>query len=72
VNENIYGRFAEDLGRGIYEGIWVGPDSEVPNTRGIRDVAALKELNIPVLRQVGGRSRAEVTTDLHRLGRRRR
>jgi len=41
VNKNSYGRFAEHLGRGIYEGIWVGPDSEVPNTRGIRnDVVA--------------------------------
>ena len=56
VNRNIYGHFAEHLGRGIYEGIWVGPDSEVPNTRGIRNdvVAALKELNIPVLRWPGG------------------
>jgi alpha-N-arabinofuranosidase len=56
VNKNIYGHFAEHLGRGIYEGIWVGSDSEVPNTRGIRNdvVAALKELNIPVLRWPGG------------------
>ena len=56
VNRNIYGHFAEHLGRGIYEGIWVGPDSPIPNTRGIRNdvVAALKELNIPVLRWPGG------------------
>ncbi len=56
VNRNIYGHFAEHLGRGIYEGIWVGPDSTIPNTRGIRNdvVAALKELNIPVLRWPGG------------------
>ncbi len=56
VNKNIYGHFAEHLGRGIYEGIWVGPDSPIPNTRGIRNdvVAALKELNIPVLRWPGG------------------
>jgi alpha-L-arabinofuranosidase len=56
VNRNIYGHFAEHLGRGIYEGIWVGPDSKIPNTRGIRNdvVAALKELNIPVLRWPGG------------------
>jgi alpha-N-arabinofuranosidase len=56
VNKNIYGHFAEHLGRGIYEGIWVGPDSKIPNTRGIRNdvVAALKELNIPVLRWPGG------------------
>ena len=56
VNKNIYGHFAEHLGRGIYEGVWVGPDSKIPNTRGIRNdvVAALKELNIPVLRWPGG------------------
>jgi len=56
VNRNIYGHFAEHLGRGIYEGIWVGPDSKIPNTRGIRSdvVAALKALNIPVLRWPGG------------------
>jgi alpha-N-arabinofuranosidase len=56
VNKNIYGHFAEHLGRGIYEGIWVGPDSAIPNTRGIRNdvVAALKQLNIPVLRWPGG------------------
>jgi len=56
VNRNIYGHFAEHLGRGIYEGVWVGPGSPIPNTRGIRNdvVAALKELNIPVLRWPGG------------------
>jgi alpha-N-arabinofuranosidase len=56
VNKNIYGHFAEHLGRGIYEGIWVGPDSKIPNTRGIRNdvVAALRELHIPVLRWPGG------------------
>jgi alpha-N-arabinofuranosidase len=56
VNRNIYGHFAEHLGRGIYEGIWVGPGSPIPNTRGIRNdvVAALKALDIPVLRWPGG------------------
>jgi alpha-N-arabinofuranosidase len=56
VNKNIYGHFAEHLGRGIYEGIWVGADSKIPNTRGIRNdvVGALKELKIPVLRWPGG------------------
>jgi alpha-N-arabinofuranosidase len=56
VDKNIYGHFAEHLGRGIYEGIWVGPASKVPNTRGIRNdvLAALKELQVPVLRWPGG------------------
>ncbi|MTI59506.1 MAG: alpha-N-arabinofuranosidase [Firmicutes bacterium] len=56
INRNIYGHFAEHLGRSIYEGIWVGEDSDIPNTRGIRNdvVEALKEIEIPVLRWPGG------------------
>jgi len=56
INPNIYGHFAEHLGHCIYEGIWVGPDSSIPNTRGIRNdvVAALKAIQIPVLRWPGG------------------
>jgi len=56
INRNIYGQFAEHLGHCIYGGIWVGPDSPIPNTRGIRNdvVAALKNLNLPVLRWPGG------------------
>jgi alpha-N-arabinofuranosidase len=56
INRNLYGQFAEHLGRVIYDGIWVGEDSKIPNTRGIRNdvVAALKKLNIPVLRWPGG------------------
>ena len=46
IDRHIFGQFAEHLGRGIYEGIWVGPESPIPNTRGIRNdvVAALKAL----------------------------
>ena len=56
INRNIYGHFAEHLGRGIYEGIWVGEETAAPHTRGIRQdvVAALKRLNPPVLRWPGG------------------
>jgi alpha-N-arabinofuranosidase len=56
VNPNIYGHFAEHLGRCIYEGVWVGEDSEIPNTRGIRNdvTEALRAINIPVLRWPGG------------------
>ena len=56
INKNIYGHFAEHLGRCIYGGIWVGKNSPIPNTDGIRnDVAeALKKLRIPVLRWPGG------------------
>ncbi|HEY2456173.1 MAG TPA: hypothetical protein VGI13_02640, partial [Candidatus Acidoferrum sp.] len=49
ISRNVFGQFAEHLGHGIYEGIWVGPDSTIPNTRGIRNdvVAALKALKVP-------------------------
>ena len=56
ISRNLYGQFSEHLGHGIYEGIWVGEGSPIPNTRGIRNdvVAALRELNVPVLRWPGG------------------
>lgn len=56
IDRNIYGQFAEHLGRGIYEGVWVGEDSTIPNTRGYRNdvVAALKRLRVPVVRWPGG------------------
>lgn len=56
INRNIYGHFSEHLGRCIYEGIWVGEDSPIPNTNGIRSdvVEALKNIKIPVLRWPGG------------------
>lgn len=56
ISKYIYGHFAEHLGRCIYDGIWVGPDSPIPNINGYRkDVfEALKALDIPVLRWPGG------------------
>src|SRR6476646_6495902 len=56
INRNIYGHFAEHLGRCVYDGIWVGEESHIPNTAGVRNdvLAALKDLNIPVLRWPGG------------------
>jgi alpha-L-arabinofuranosidase len=56
IDRNIFGQFAEHLGTGIYEGVWVGPDSPIPNTRGIRNdvVAALKALKVPNVRWPGG------------------
>ena len=56
ISRNIYGHFAEHLGRCIYGGIWVGGDNPIPNTRGIRNdiVEALRRIRIPVLRWPGG------------------
>ena len=56
IDRNLFGQFAEHLGHGIYEGIWVGSDSTIPNTRGIRNdvVAALKAIHVPNVRWPGG------------------
>jgi len=56
ISRNIYGQFSEHLGRCIYDGIWVGENSPIPNTRGIRNdvVVALKKIRVPVLRWPGG------------------
>lgn len=56
IHRNIYGQFAEHLGTGIYEGMWVGPQSKIPNVRGWRKdvVGALKDLKVPLVRWPGG------------------
>ena len=56
ISRHIYGHFAEHLGRCIYGGFWVGEDSAIPNTRGIRNdvVEALRAIRIPNLRWPGG------------------
>ena len=56
IDRNLFGQFAENLGHGLYEGIWVGKDSSIPNTRGIRSdvVNALRELKVPNVRWPGG------------------
>ena len=56
IDRNIFGQFAENVGHGLYEGIWVGKDSSIPNTRGIRKdvVVALKDLKVPNVRWPGG------------------
>src|SRR4051812_41082868 len=56
IDRNIYGHFAEHLGRCIYEGFWVGEESPIPNINGIRQdvVEALRKIKVPVLRWPGG------------------
>ena len=56
ISKHIYGHFAEHLGRCVYEGIWVGRNSSIPNINGYRRdvVEALKALQIPNLRWPGG------------------
>ncbi len=56
ISKHIYGHFSEHLGHCIYGGYWVGEDSDIPNTAGLRNdvVDALKEIGIPNLRWPGG------------------
>ena len=56
ISKDIYGTFSEHLGRCIYEGVYVGENSPIPNKNGMRSdvVNALKEMGLPVLRWPGG------------------
>lgn len=56
IDRHIYGQFAEHLGRGIYDGIWVGEKSTIPNIQGYRTdvVHALQHIHVPVIRWPGG------------------
>ena len=56
INPELQGHFSEHLGRCIYEGLYVGEGSDIPNVNGMRTdvVEALKEMKIPVLRWPGG------------------
>ena len=56
ISPNIYGHFTEHLGGVVYDGIWVGPKSKVPNYDGLRRelVDHLKKIKAPVVRYPGG------------------
>ncbi|WP_234567910.1 alpha-N-arabinofuranosidase [Rhodohalobacter sp. 614A] len=56
ISRHIYGHFAEHLGEGIYGGVWVGEDSDIPNRNGYRTdvLEALEHLEVPNIRWPGG------------------
>ena len=56
ISPDIYGHFIEHLGAVVYDGIWVGERSKVPNTQGIRTamVEHLRRIKPPVMRYPGG------------------
>jgi alpha-N-arabinofuranosidase len=56
ISKDIYGHFSEHLGTCIYGGLWVGTDSKIPNTYGLRNdvLSALREIKVPNLRWPGG------------------
>lgn len=55
-DKRIFGQFAEHLGTGIEDGIWVGKNSPIPNENGYRKdvMVALRAINVPVVRWPGG------------------
>lgn len=56
IRPELYGHFSEHLGRCIYQGIYVGEGSPIPNIHGIRKdiVEAFRNIRMPVLRWPGG------------------
>src|ERR1700719_4241836 len=50
ISPNIYGHFTENLSGVIYDGIWVGENSKVPNIHGIRKelVDEMRKTNPPI------------------------
>ena len=63
INPELQGHFSEHLGRCIYEGIYVGENSDIPNVNGMRTdvVEALKEIKVPVLRCPAAALRTNIT-----------
>jgi alpha-N-arabinofuranosidase len=56
ISRYLYGHFLEHLGRAVYDGVWVGADSDIPNRDGLRTdvLEALRDLQPPVIRWPGG------------------
>ncbi len=56
INREIYGNFSEHLGRCVYDGIYVGENSDIPNVEGFRKdvIDAFRQIRLPVLRWPGG------------------
>lgn len=56
ISPHIYGHFTEHLGGVIYDGIWVGENSAVPNVNGIRKrlIEEMRKIKTPVVRYPGG------------------
>src|SRR6185436_2183812 len=56
ISRHIYGHFIEHLGGVMYDGIWVGRNSKIPNVDGLRKafVDDMRRLGAPNLRWPGG------------------
>jgi alpha-L-arabinofuranosidase len=56
ISPNIYGHFLEHIGGVIYDGVWVGEDSKIPNIGGIRKdlIDEMRKIKAPIVRYPGG------------------
>ena len=56
ISPNIYGHFLEHIGGVIYDGVWVGEQSKIPNIDGLRKdlVDEMRKIKAPVVRYHGG------------------
>jgi alpha-N-arabinofuranosidase len=56
INPRVYGQMTEHIGQVIYGGVWVGPNSKIPNVNGLRTdtIEALKRVKPSVVRWPGG------------------
>jgi len=56
ISPHLYGHFIEHLGGVIYDGVWVGRNSKIPNVNGIRKqfVEDMRRIGAPNLRWPGG------------------
>jgi len=56
IAPELHGHFTEHIGEVVYNGIWVGENSKIPNLGGIRKalVDHMRQLHAPVIRWPGG------------------
>jgi alpha-N-arabinofuranosidase len=56
ISPEIYGHFVEHLGGVVYDGIWVGQNSKVPNVDGMRKelIEHMRKIKASVVRYPGG------------------
>ena len=56
ISPLIYSHFTEELGAVIYDGVWVGEKSKIPNTGGIRTalIEKMRQIKAPAIRWPGG------------------
>jgi alpha-N-arabinofuranosidase len=56
ISPNVYGHFLEHIGGVIYDGVWVGENSPIPNIGGIRKdlIDEMRKIKAPIVRYPGG------------------